>query len=436
MFRQINFSNKKEFDDFIASGLYDELRNEGLLISHREIDSKHSISNNFHKIIQLDKVPFISYPYEWSFSQLKDAALLTLKIQRMSLKHNMSLKDASAYNVQFINCRPIFIDTLSFEKYNGGEPWIAYKQFCQHFLAPLALMSKKDVGLNRLLRLHLDGIPLNLASKLLPLNTWYNFTLLISIHLHSKLQMFLGSGLNYESKGKISKNSLLLLLNNLESAINKMNIEGKNSQWSDYYSSTNYSKKSSTNKRKIVNQYLDKTKPKFVWDLGANTGEYSKIASKKGALTISVDMDPIAVENNYLRVRARGEKNILPLVIDITNTSPNIGWENEERSNFFSRGTKDLVLALALVHHLAIYNNIPLSKIAQYFSGICNTLIVEFIPKEDSKVRDMLTIRKDIFPNYNQVSFEKELSKYFEILDKNNIINSQRVLYLMKKRLG
>ncbi len=179
LYRQINRVYADDYDHLISSGLYDQLVKSGLLIPHREVSEKPVYPELAVKVIQPELVPFISYPYEWSFSQLKDAALATLAIQKRSIKAGMSLKDASAYNIQFINGKPTLIDTLSFEIYKEGKPWDAYRQFCQHFLAPLALMARVDVRLGQLLRVFIDGIPLDLASRLLPASTrakfWFTY---------------------------------------------------------------------------------------------------------------------------------------------------------------------------------------------------------------------------------------------------------------------
>jgi len=188
IYRQINTEYQQEYELLMHSGLYDELCSQKMLVPHEEVSQDLALNDKAYKVIQPHQLPFISYPYEWSFSQLKDAALLTLSIQQMSLKKDMVLKDASAYNIQFFQCRPVFIDTLSFERYDEGTPWCAYRQFCQHFLAPLALMSRTHIGLNQLLRLYIDGIPLDIASSLLPLSSKLNFSLGLHIHLHAKSQ--------------------------------------------------------------------------------------------------------------------------------------------------------------------------------------------------------------------------------------------------------
>src|SRR5215216_6396727 len=200
LYRQVNRKYEQEYTRLMESGLYDKLVKAGLLVSHVEVDHAPAEAALAYKIIQPERVPFISYPYEWSFGQLKDAALATLSIQRRALKVGMSLKDASAYNIQFVRGKATLIDTLSFEIYKEGQPWVAYRQFCQHFLAPLALMATRDIRLNQLLRVYIDGIPLDLASELLPGKTRLNFGLLTHVHLHASAQKRY-SGADVKSQG-------------------------------------------------------------------------------------------------------------------------------------------------------------------------------------------------------------------------------------------
>ncbi len=434
LYRQINIGYKDNYDLLMESGLYGALVKDGLLIPHKETSDQKIENKNVYKIIKPEVINFVSYPYEWCFSQLKNAALVTLAIQKKSLEFGMSLKDANAYNIQFKDGRPLLIDTLSFEKYQEGKPWIAYKQFCQHFLAPLALMSYKDIRFNKLLQIYLDGIPLDLASSLLPRKAYYKISLLSHIKFHAKSQQHFSDRKINMNKHRMSRLSLQGLIDNLENSIKGLKWQPVGTEWADYYEETNYSGASMQHKKQIVDKFLEKIKPKNLWDLGANTGAFSQIAADKGISTISFDIDPAVVEKNYLRCVKQGEKNILPLIIDLTNPSPSIGWENKERLSLPERGPADAVLALALIHHLSISNNLPFNKIAHFFNKICNYLIIEFIPKNDSQIQKLLLNREDIFTDYTQQDFEREFNKYFIIQKSIEINDSKRSLYLMQKK--
>ena len=347
IYRQINFSYKENYDLLMSSGLYESLINANLLIPHVEIDAKNIISGKAYKVIQPELIPFVSYPYEWSFSQLKHAALTTLEIQKKSMMFGMSLKDSSAYNIQFRKGSPVFIDSLSFEEYRETEPWVAYRQFCQHFFAPLVLMSFRDIRLNQLLRIYIDGVPLDLASSLLPFQTRFKFYLASHIHFHARSQKYFAHKPIKKTNRKTTKLSLLGIIDNLESAIKKLKWNPKGTQWADYYDNINYSSLSLEHKREVVAEFVEQVNPKKAWDVGANLGMFSRIASAKGIDVISFDIDPAAVEKNYLECIAQKEEKIFPLLIDLTNPSPGIGWENREIMSFLERGPVELVLALA-----------------------------------------------------------------------------------------
>ena len=436
IYRQVNVTYKENYDHLMNCGLYKTLVDAELLIRHNEVDVDidYAISDKAYKIIKPDMIPFISYPYEWCFSQLKDAALTTLEIQKKSLDFGMSLKDCSSYNIQFRKGKPIFIDTLSFEKYREGQTWVAYRQFCQHFLALLTLMSCRDIRLNQLSRIYIDGVPLDLASSLLPFRTRLSFSLLSHIHLHAKSQKHFADKTINKSTHKMNRLSFLGILDNLKATVKKLKWQPKGTEWADYYEDVNYSTEALEHKKQTVAELLDEIGPKTVWDLGANVGMFSRIASDKGIQTISFDIDPAAVEKNYLDCVKKRETNILPLMLDLTNPSSGIGWENQERMSLLERGPTETVFTLALIHHLAISNNLPLDRIAEFFSRICNSLIIEFVPKNDSQVQRLLSTREDIFPDYTQQAFEAEFRKYFTIQRTVKVKDSKRTLYLMPRR--
>jgi hypothetical protein len=416
----------------MSSGLYGRLVKDGLLVPHQEVEIDPADPERSYKIIQPQGLAFISYPYEWSFSQLRDAALVTLKIQKTALEHNMSLKDSSAYNIQFHHGRPLLIDTLSFERYREGKPWDAYRQFCQHFLASLSLMAYKDVRLSQLLRVFIDGVPLDLASKLLPGRTRLNFSLLLHIHMHAASQQRYASRTT-KASGAVSRISLLGLVDSLETGTRKLKWQPKGTEWGEYYDSTNYTLQSFEHKKALVGKFLEQIQPTSVWDLGANTGVFSRLASERGIPTLAFDIDPGAVEKAYQQCTERKEKFLLPLVLDLTNPSPSIGWNLDERLSLLERGPADAVLALALIHHLAISNNVPLPRLAEFFSELASWLVIEFVPKSDSQVKHLLATRADIFPDYTPEAFERIFAERFEIKHCELIEDSQRRLYLMKK---
>jgi len=436
VFRQVNESYGITYQNFMNSGLYTELVRRSLLVPHTEDDLGKALSDAAYKVLLPQQVPFISYPYEWSFSQLKSAALHTLEIQSLALDFGMSLKDASAYNIQFVNGRPILIDTLSFEQYVEGMPWVAYRQFCQHFLAPLCLMSLTDVRLCQLSRIHIDGIPLDLASRLLPWFSWFRPWLLFHVHLHARSQKrYADEVVGHENlKAKFGLKSLRGLVDSLRSLVQKLEWKAKDSVWDEYYEEDSYAKSALEHKKGVVERFLCDTSGETVWDLGANTGLFSRIAAEKGLQVISWDFDYACVDINYRRIVQDGHQNILPLVLDLANPSPGLGWAHCERHSLLDRAPVDIVLALALIHHLVISNNVPLERVAELFSRLCTSLIIEFVPKQDPKVVKLLANRRDVFLDYDREGFERAFGLFFEVKQSIPVEESQRILYLMIRK--
>lgn len=433
-YRQVNLSYRDNYKFLKTSGLCQDLTKAGLMVSYDEVNIDPPVPKSAYVVIKPQAIPFISYPYEWCFSQLRDAALLTLIVQKRALDHGMILKDASAFNIQFTGCKPIFIDTLSFMVYREGHPWVAYQQFCQHFLAPLALMSYCDFRLGQLLRIHIDGIPLDLASRLLPRKSWLSLGLSAHIHAHAKSQKRYAAAQRKYDERAVSKRGLLGLLDNLEATIKRLKWSSGDTVWRQYYEDTNYDEHALAHKMSLVKNFLEMTRSATVWDLGANVGLFSRIASDLGAYTIALDYDPAVVEKNYVSGKSQNSSDVLPLLMNLTNPSSGLGWAHRERISLVDRGPADTVLALALLHHLAIGNNVPFDYLAEFLEGICRTLIIEFIPKTDSQVRRLLASREDVFPWYTRENFEAAFSTYFDLEQQTKIENSDRILYLMRSR--
>ncbi|MCP4021989.1 MAG: class I SAM-dependent methyltransferase [Desulfobacteraceae bacterium] len=358
-----------------------------------------------------------------------------MDIQIEALKNGALLKDASIYNIQFIDGRPVFIDHLSFDMEDNHTAWPAYGQFCRHFLAPLALMAMVDIRLGQLYRVHLDGVPLDLAASLLPLKTKISPGLMIHLHAHAKMiNKHADKTEKVSEKKKLNNKQLIAIAISLRNTVEKLCLKNIKTEWGDYYADTNYDDQAMLSKKESIQLMLDQIKPKNVWDLGGNTGVMSRLASEAGANVVSFDIDPVAIEKNYLQIKAAKEKRLLPCLMDFTNPSPGIGFASEERDSLTNRGPVDLALALALIHHLTISNNLPFSYVAEYFSRLCNWLILEFVPKEDSQVQRLLTNREDIFPDYTPDGLEKIFTRYFTIKEVHPIQNSLRSLYLMKRK--
>jgi len=364
---------------------------------------------------------------------LKDAALLTLDILKEALTSGMILKDATPYNIQWHRGKLVFIDSLSFEKYDETLPWIAYRQFCESFLSPLLLAHYAKRPLPEMLLAWSDGIPLAVTKSLLPWRTRFSIHTYLHIHLQEKYSRKPVS----KTPGKtapFSKKKLLYLVSSMEGILQKLKLPESNSTWSGYYEEASERTDYLQHKQQIIRLWLEKLYPvATAADLGANTGEFSRLAASKNIQTIAADFDPYCINTFYRDIKRTGEKNILPLVLDLSKPSPAIGVNNQERDSFINRAKVDLVLALALIHHLAIGKNIPLDKIAGLFQQMGRYLVIEFVPKEDEKIQLMLSQKKDIYTSYMEENFLAAFQRYFSVIEKMTIADSGRTLYLMKR---
>jgi len=431
--RVINPIYFEQFKILTDSGFYNTLFEKKYLIPHK------TYSENKDKIIiEAQKIPFVNYPYEWSFLQYKHAALLTLKIQKLSLENNFTLKDASAFNITFHKGKPIFIDTLSFDFYKENNPWLAYKQFIMHFLGPLVLSKYFGQEHLKMLSQNLEGISLQKLSGLLPFKSYFSPTLLTNIHLLAKYDK------KYESDKKTINNNLtkasqIKLIDGLYDYILNLSVNEK-TEWDHYYNQINYNDVAYQFKKEVVKDWFLSIKGKTLIDIGGNDGTFSRELQEQAALLIVADVDPNAVEQNYRQVVKNKEKTVLPIVVDVLNPAANYGFNNEERFSFINRvkdANLDGCLALAVIHHITLSGNIPFSLSAQFFSKMASNLLIEFPTRNDSWVQFLLDSKREFknhFDYYNEENFEIEYAVYFEIVKKERIPSSERILYSLKRR--
>lgn len=414
------------------SGLAAELLKKNLLLPFTETADNHTGRSDWHTTLLPQQLPFFSYAWEWSFSQLKDASLATLAVCKLALQKGMILKDATHTNMQWVDGKWRLIDTLSFETYTAGESWIAYRQFCECFLNPLLLAAYSGMEVHKLAVSYPDGVPAAVTSRLLPFKTKFN----ASIYLHVHLQAKIGSKPAAEQKrsGKqLTQKNIEQIIENLHSCIEGLHLPQQSTIWNNYYDETILSETYLTEKKKLVASLLSNQTYKSVLDLGANEGEFSMLC-KEDAQVIATDFDSACIDSLSNRLKKEKRKNILPLVLDLTYPTPSIGWMNEERKAFFKRTKADVCMALALIHHLAIAKNISMQQLASFFASICTTLIIEFVPKEDPKVQGMLQTRKDIFDHYTEQEFEQAFALYFSLEQKSTVTGSKRSMFLYRKK--
>ena len=417
-----------------ATGIIDSLVTSGELIGETVVDTsllgEHGSGASL--LLEHPRLPFISYPYEWSFSALQAAALLHLDIQLAALKKDVTLTDATAYNIQFVGPKPIFIDSLSFRRYTDGEYWAGHRQFFEQFVNPLLLRSVVGIPHNAWYRGALEGISAEDLSHVLPWTSRLSWNVLTNVFLQARLQRMSSSG-NAIEKAKARKLPRIgfeQILHGLRKWI--AGLEPKTSGktvWEDYASNNSYADEEVVNKRNFITDFVSETKPQLILDIGCNTGDYSAVALENGAgLAIGFDFDHGALDYGFRRAR-RESLNFLPLHLDAANPSPSQGWLQVERQGFQERAKGDAVMGLALIHHIAIAKNLPLVQVIGWLVDMAPQGVIEFVPKTDPMVQRLLQIREDLFDDYDQESFETYLSGRARVVKSASVSSSGRILY-------
>lgn len=434
IFRTVTAYGAAHYDAAQATGLPEKWMAEGKLVRTSIAPQTISPDPGAVYCLEHEAVPFISYPYEWCFHQLKQAAVFHLDLQLEALEHGLVFSDASAYNVQFIGHSPVFIDILSLRSYQDGEFWTGHQQFCEQFLNPLLLRHLFGTAHNAWYRGNLDGIPTQEFSKLLTFRHCLSWNVLTNVKMLSSLQQ---SSLEKQtdelktlSKRKLSQNGYKSILGNLRDWINKLQPKGsRKTTWSDYAGDNSYSTDEADKKKAFIARFAETVKPALLIDMGCNTGEFSKTALQNGAAqAIGFDFDTLAVEAAYLR--ARDDKlPLLPLQTDAVNPSPAQGWLLKERQNLATRLKADALIALAFLHHLVIGKNIPLDEAVYWLISLAPQGVIEFVPKNDPMITRMLALREDIFPDYTVENLRDILAKQGRISREETVSAAGRILF-------
>lgn len=424
------------FEALRASGLLDELVGRRWLVDTEEAprDAIGPIGEDAAYLVRHQRIPFISYPYEWPFSALKAAALFHLDMQLMVLERGFSLTDASAYNVQFTGTRPIFIDLLSFHPYTPGEYWAGYRQFCEQFLIPLLMRAYLGVPHNAWLRGSPDGIPVAEFVRILPLMRRLSpkvfLHLVVQARLSEKARRSEGEAITKVRQGKLSQAGYRGILTQLRGWIEALRPPKSGiSEWGNYAESNSYQPQEYEAKRSFIAAFAGAVRPQVLMDLGCNTGDFSIAALQAGAgYAVGFDGDQQALDRAFARAR-KDNHNFLPLHMDLANPSPDQGWRQAERKGFGARGRVDGLIALALIHHLAIARNIPLDQAIAWLASLAPAGIIEFVPKDDPTVQTMLALREDIFPNYTEDNFAALLARHGRIAKSSRVSGTGRTLF-------
>jgi ribosomal protein L11 methylase PrmA len=433
--RAVNPIYFPQYQKLKESGFFTTLIDKGLLIAHEETSVRKD-----QIIITPEKIPFITNPYEWSFEQFKHAALHTLKLQKYALSKGFILKDASAYNVTFHKGKSIFIDTLSFDFYEEGTPWRAYKQFITHFFGPLVLAKYHGTEIFKMMQTHIDGIPVKLIAAMLPQKTKLSSTLFTNIHLLAKMESKHKEDYKAETKiAKLSRKAQNNILDSLFNYIKNLKLN-EATEWGDYYTKTNYEAAAFDAKKELIKDWTAALNPQRLIDIGGNDGTFARTVLDKVPHVIVTDIDSNSVDHNYRQVQKNKEINMLPFVCDMLQPAPGIGFNNTERASLIERledYEPDLTLALALIHHITLSGNVPFVKSAEFFAKFSKNLIIEF-PKRDDSWAESLLVRKREFINhfdfYNEAGFEAGFKQYFTLEKKETVAGTKRILYLFKNK--
>lgn len=442
VFRALSSSALADWQALSATEFFRQSQTEGRLVATRQLDHDggrfDTVAGEWAAFLEHDRVPVISYPYEWSFGMLRDAALLHLDLLLEALAEDLILKDSSAYNIQWIGTRPLHIDIPSFERWQPGEPWVGYRQFCQLFLYPLMLTAYRNLPFQPWLRGALDGITPQECARLMSARDFLRPGVMTHVVLQSKLlEATADSSTSLRKDLKASGFDKELIAKNargLRKVVTNFRWKQKSSEWSSYTEQNSYTDHDEETKRQFVGEAVSTRRWGLAWDLGCNTGRYARLAAEHADSVVAMDADHLTVDRLYTELRAEGDERILPLLMNLADPSPNLGWRGLERRALADRRPVDLVLCLALIHHLVITANIPLYELVCWFGGLGSWLIIEFVTKDDPMVQRLLLSKEDIYNDYSLEAFEREIAQHFQEVARLPLPNGTRTLFFLRPR--
>ena len=435
VYRSLSVSALEAWDRLAATKFFGPLMAAGKIIATERAQEPGLMDADgpWVGVLKHARIPFISYPYEWSFGMLKDAALLQLELLLAALEEGMVLKDASAYNIQWRGTQPVFIDVVSFTPLRAGEPWVGYRQFCEMFLYPLFFAAYKGLAFQSWLRGRLDGIPVADCARLMSFRDGFRPGVVTHVHLQNQMQKRYNQTQqdvrgNLQSAG-FRPEMIRANATRLQQIVKQLTWDPGPSEWSEYVDHTQYDQTAQQRKEQFVRQIVLSKRWRRVWDLGCNTGAYSKIAAENADCVVAMDADAACTERLYQTLKQEKHHTILPLVMALTDPSPNMGWRLLERKGLAERGKPDLVLCLALIHHIVISANVPLQEWIQMLADLGCAVIIEFVTREDPMVKTLLRNKEDLYTDYDLRYFEQSLAGAFAVRKREVLIPDMRILF-------
>lgn len=397
------------------------------------------IKEGWAGVLHHRRIPFVTYPYEWTFGMLKDAALLHLDILEQAFESGWALKDATAYNVQWQGAKPTFIDVTSFEPWGVGEPWVGYRQFCMMFLIPLMLKAYRDIDYLPLLRSDLEGIDPVEAIKFFSLTSLLKKGVFTNIYLHAKMQKAFSEAKPNKKNGtakrmRHSKAMVVGTIQGLRRTVEKLKLQNTPTTWGTYDENHSYDDASYQQKKDFIQKHIKKKHWPQVWDIGCNTGTFSRLCSPHADTVLAIDGDSLAIEKLYQRQKQEPKSNILPLIMNLANISPAQGWQGSERKALEQRGTPDFLLCLALIHHMVISANIPIRDFIIWVRGLNGAVVLEFVGPEDEMTRHLLKNKVNQYAEYTQENFESIVKEMFTIGESISLKGGSRTLYYLEPK--
>ena len=441
VYRGLNATALEQWHVLSSRNFFRKLTAEGKLVRTEQVDSPVALqqagAHGWTGVLRHERIPFVSYPYEWCFSMLQEAAILQLELLEAALQEGMILKDASPYNIQWQGTRPVFIDIPSFVSYEPGEPWAGYRQFCQLFLYPLFCTAYKGVPFHPWLRGSIAGIEPHDCWRLMSLRDLFRSGVLAHVYLHNRLQARYSDtrrdvGTEMRRAG-FSRELILANVRGLLKTVRGLRWRSPETEWSHYDTvNTSYGVGELELKEAFVRRAAASRRWKLAWDLGANTGRFSRIVAEHADCVVAMDRDYLAIERLYLQLKREGNSTILPLIMDLADPSVNRGWRGLERKAITDRSRPELTLCLALVHHLVITAHIPLEDFVRWLADLETEVVIEFVTREDPMVQRLLRFRQEQFVEYDLPVFERSLAGCFAVAQKETLPGGTRVLYHLR----